>query len=797
MSQSRQHNDNEIDESENDIDESENEFDESENDNVNENELNRDVDGDEYHSVHDDTDAGRQRYLLQRRPSKEKQLWQSIFACSSNGNEQDLQQALQLLSRESVLAQIPFKEVDQGGFLVKRLFPLHSLVIVIPRLKAKMPNTNIDSSAILSILQKVHDLHKSAIQMELVYNGFRGTPLDYACSHYGGTDPCLLQVVEWLAVTYPRALVTPNHVGLFPIHRAFQSKQTLEQAQWPTHELFQILIQKAPHTMLQRDRHPYYHMNPLEWAFHLEYDVQTQEYLIQQYLEQLRVHHRSNTAQLLQLAAVDDDKNDFRLDVSVGDDQGFDAQQASMVAKVLPHIQGRMDVICSKKLCVEGFTNLLIQYLATNTTVTKLSFFKISNEYINYYVGVWNALQLFLANNTTVQELILSARRHVYGAEVSNDQEEEEKSHDMNDGTLMHHRPSLLKSIAEGIHNNRGSLTTLVLQQIEIPNQRIFCSLVNENVLLRKLVLENIRMNFLWNQGNASEGVDGTLGEDMRNSNNPSKTLEELIVIAMADQSNAKSIMDGLLNHLSMFPVLKKVGLVVHAETSNSHATQNDMLPSKKDITTPVAALIEQNRLEHLTVAASQRKSVPRRRRHPSAADDSASTREIGPLSIDLSRLCHTSLTTNTSLRSFDCYVMPVTASENDAMEYSALTHLLTTLEHHNCTLTRVPLTNWDIPQVQATYDSCGSDTIIEKISYWLQLNQHGRSTARDASTSLDAFVDLLCAQINNEYQNWYQPYVYAAPEEEEEYGSITHCKLDLFNVVYGLLRELPATWSC
>ena len=88
---------------------------------------------------------------------------------------------------------------------------------------------------------------------------------------------------------------------------------------------------------------------------------------------------------------------------------------------------------------------------------------------------------------------------------------------------------------------------------------------------------------------------------------------------------------------------------------------------------------------------------------------------------------------------------------------------------------------------------------IIEQIDYWLQLNQHGRrAKARDATTTVDEFADLLCQQVkvvtddddsnNNNTKSNYPPGIPGCHDSVK--------RLDLFNVMYGLLREFPSTWS-
>lgn len=73
-----------------------------------------------------------------------------------------------------------------------------------------------------------------------------------------------------------------------------------------------------------------------------------------------------------------------------------------------------------------------------------------------------------------------------------------------------------------------------------------------------------------------------------------------------------------------------------------------------------------------------------------------------------------------------------------------------------------------------------------EKIDYYLDLNKHGRSLARDPNTDLEEFVALLSRISSQVRMNANNPLIRISPRAKSKAA----------NRLYGLLRELPGTWS-
>lgn len=645
--------------------------------------------------------------------------------CCRRGHEEDIERACDMLRKRPSLASKFHTEIDVGDFLVKRMHPLHFMIVV---------------QAPLSIIQQVHDMYPQALETEMIYNGFRGLPLHFACSH-GGNIP--ESVVEFLVQQYPRALTKSNYMGLFPIHVAFQSKTYLERHQWPSLGLFQILFQAMqslqptsqrkdnnPTTSSTRhniqdnddnnkywkDEHPSYNLTPLEWAFHMEYDMEIIDYFMLHFPRDL---HK------------------FRLEVSLGDDRTFDKQLATKVGQLLPQLE-KLEVVCSKKLCVDGFLHLL-HLLCSNLEcdknhnypiLTQLHILKIPNEYILYRFDVWKALASFVERNTTVQDLTLSSRRHVYGED------------------LPFTNRRFLYSIAKGLQSN-NSLRHLTLQQFQIPESHILCEFLSSGTALQFLHLEDIRIEGPWIQ---QDPDTDTLWK-------PSATLETL---TFTSPKTHPEFLSGFLRQLGRLPSLKTLSISVTTPLEDSPKTN-----SRLDLTALLADILNQNRLKRLSVTVKN----DTRQEVTAGAD---STKEGGTCvlrgdEIDLARFCRTCLATNTSLQVLKCRLTHVTDSY--------MTVFLKTLEHHNATLRDVPMQDWNMSGMMLSQQQ------DKKIAYWLSLNRYGRAKARDSNTDKSELVHLLC-QVLPEKNH----------QQTRSEGNNT--VLECFRVIYGLLREMPSKWT-
>ena len=523
----------------------------------------------------------------------------AIWECCRTGRPEDVALAVDMLKRQPHLAS---KFYTSKFYTDKcRLLPFHMMVVV---------------RAPLTLLQEVHQLFPDAFNHNLDYNRCRMLPLDYICANYGNSR---LDILDYVCQLYFTKCRHENCVGRWPIHLALLSKRHLPREQWPTLEMIQILFQYSGPGLIP-DRvlaYPRLH-HPLEWSFYAECSLEIQEYLLEKYLQADKISRH----------------DDFRLDISLGDDQSFDRQTAELVSRVLPHHR-KLQVICSKKLCLDGFL-ALCQYMNDNTTITSLELLKLPNEYITYFEVVWDALRVLIATNGNLESLTLSARFHVY----ADDRPDQHANH-------------IFRAITEGLYHNH-SLQCFTLFHMELPDTQSLSRFLSQGITVRTLNFDGIHLGGPWDD-DARDNAEWQ----------PSQHLETLR-LDIWKWNTFDTFLPGLFRKLSALPSLKELTLELRLKFDIGI-----------DMTPYIAGLLRRNRMQKLSVTIDA---------------NSESQPNLHVACVDLSRLCTECLQTNTSLQAFRGNFRCSDAA-------TAITTLLETLQEHNATLTDIPFDTWISPE--------------------------------------------------------------------------------------------------
>jgi len=219
-----------------------------------------------------------------------------------------------------------------------------------------------------------------------------------------------------------------------------------------------------------------------------------------------------------------------------------------------------LDVICSKKLCLEGFLTLC-GHLSGNTSITSLRLRKFPNEYITYFQDSWKALRELLVKNAGIEELTIIGRGHVFAVDDHPGE---------NDNNFF-------RTFVDGLQRN-DTIKSLVLEEMDIPNSRAFTSIFSEAVSIQSLELTKV--------GIAFSAWLSLLETKWR----PSYHLTSLKLEGRIIES--KSFLGGLFHVLSVLPSLRhlKLSLQFHSGVDS-------------DVTPHLENLLEENRLKALDVS--------------------------------------------------------------------------------------------------------------------------------------------------------------------------------------------------